>query len=301
MVIVYDNQWFYLPCSSQFRMSQNYVDKDYSTRTIHNSLLVKTSVVNEKINASFEASIYASSNKVENFLFNWLGFSNVGNEYSLQNTGSVPKKATVFILNTEKAITIRDIRERIYGASGDGIDLVLTDCVLEELTITFEKGILGYSIRGTGIDMNVTDSLVGQPLPSVLNTQQGFVGFKPYSVNVDYQNNTTSYDKPINGVITINKEIDWLNQKTIHNTLSNGIYTPNNSVLKGLSVTGYFSVYAKEYTFRHYEAGIEMFYGDKVFYTSPVSITERLDMDQLYTVSSDFKLTGPQSTVNFIL
>ena len=281
-------------------MSQNYVDKDYSGRTIHNSLLVKTSIVNEKVNASFEASIYASANKSENFLFNWLGFSNVGNEFTLGNTGALPKKATVFILNTPKAITLKDIKERVYGASSDGIDLVLTECVLEELTIVFEKGILGYSIRGSGINMNVTDSLVGQPLPSVLNTQKGFIGFKPYTVNVD-TTTTKSYLKPINGIITINKEIDWLNQKTIHNTLAGNIYTPSNSVLKGLSVTGYFSVYAKEYTFRNYSAGIEVFYGDKVFYTSPVSVTERLDMDQVYVVTSDFKLTGPTSAVNFIL
>lgn len=255
--------------------SQTFIEASQNVKTIHNPNLVARTFVTEKGTANVSFSCYIGNGNAENSIFDWFGFEEAAGNYVIDPVagGVAPKQYDIYI----------DAGSTIYK---------LDSCVAQNISFTLSrKELIRMDVTGVARDLVQVGSI---PTTGTLFTQDASTF---YNSTIDI----TGFSN-ISGVsCEITRNIQWLNQKAVHDIDS--IYKVSNPVVTSLAISGTITRNKIDDTNDYVpNTAINISYGPTFkIILDDCNTTDRWDLSDIHSLMTDYKLlpTAASSYIKF--
>lgn len=212
-LIIDDGTDRYLLKVADFNFSETFIERGYEVATIHDPVAINNKTyVNAKSNCSFDFEMYFSDSLViERKVLEWYGFDGSGNFPSVN--GQLVNKMDVYVDLGNKVVFIDNV-------------------VLENLSFKLNpRGILGLSISARGFT-SMMDSIV-LPSNGDLYTQGSFT-----NAFITAEVPGIDVSRVAGATLELTRDINWLNNQSVHDAFSGTMYIPEDVVGSNLAVAG---------------------------------------------------------------
>lgn len=256
---------------SDFTISETFLEQGYNTDTLHNNTAIKESVVvKAKSNANFTFNMNLSDSLVvESKVLEWYGFPTTGTTSNFPSTKEP-------LNNTYDA----------YFVTTTGLVIFIDECILENISFSLNpRQALSWNITGSGIT-----SLVNAVTVPTLGTtyQQGTFKNEPLTVEVG----GVSVDRLTGATFELTKEVAWLDENSVHESVSSTLYIKDYAYCTGLSVSGTVTKLKNndlEPT-KYNNTSIKIKAGEFLeIFINDASVTERLSIASVFAQQADFR------------
>jgi|TARA_R110000764_G_scaffold109780_1_gene196065 hypothetical protein len=253
--------------------SQTYVESSQKVKTIHNPNIVERTFVNEKGTSNLTFSCYVGDGITESSIFEWFGFS--------ESTGTYVIDPNINTLQTVD----------IYIDAGNTI-YKLDTCVGQNISFKLSrKEALMLEVTGVASDLITVSSI-----PSITYAQDSS---KFYNDTIDI----TNFSNIAEVTCEITRTINWLGQKSVHDTLSGNIYKQKNPVLASMAISGSITQNKVDNTnVYNNSTPVQIKYGSTFeINLTACNTTDRWDMSSIHQKTTDYKLlpTAVSSYIKF--
>lgn len=254
---------------SSLSVSQTFLEESRSVRTLHSPKVIEHTFSNSKSNVSLDFSCQLTSG--DGILFEWLGFTKSLNTYNITTTPELVAMDVFVITNSS-----------VYKIS---------NTYITNLSLQMNKtGALSVQVNATG--SNWTE----QALPFThAYTKQSSADFIHGFLNLAGSTNLGGL------TLEITRGVSWIQNNTVHNSLTNNIYTPDKALIDDMSISGTATFYKVDNSLDlSLDKVVDFTYGGVLrVYLDNCKELERWETNDIYRKQKDFKLL-PSSTNAYI-
>lgn len=250
-------------------LDQTFQETNYPVKTLQERIMVDESIVQKRAIANFSFAYYLSDDGRDGHIMEWF-LDKDGSNYNMPmiSTGNALPQVS-FYLETREGKKIK-----VNGAVVENVDFELGPDKLTRITVT-----------GSAELLEVVDSipvLPRHPKPA------SYLGNHPLIIHV---NNTDLGARGLlNTSLSIRKDVEWLDQPTIHSSEAGEIYTPSIPIYTNLSISGRIVTVLDTNLIEEDTKSIRIQAGSFDINLEHCSTSDRIGVDRYFTKTTDFKV-----------
>jgi hypothetical protein len=253
---------------SKATASQTFTEGSRKVKTIHNPLILDDTYVTEKGRATLTFSVYLESSECSRFILEWFGFPYIDGKN---------------ILNLN-----RDLKTITGYIKSNGSTYKLSNCVAQTMSfIISPREVLRADITAT---CSLLEDSASSPAATSAQNYNNF-----YNSFIDIP----SYPRVVSTTLEIVRDIDWLQQKSLHHLGS--IYVSDTPIVSRLAIGGTIVVPKTDNAqVLNNDTPLLIKYGSILTVNlDHCNLTSRWEMGNYHTTNIDYKLL-PISTASYI-